>query len=477
MKKRLIVVSLLLALVMCMSLTLTACSGVKMDDDTMRELLNTLKSTYDGKINSTSYTVYGDLPTTDAKGNPTTVYLSWELSGTLELFITKTADENGRYTVQFPETLSGTINYTLKVTLVNEKGKAYTDSNKNPYSATFAMIASAITSGGNGGNNGGDGGNGGNNDNTGGNTGGDNGGSTTPTQGDGTQNNPYSVAQALSIISEREKFDYTGKVYVVGIVSGTVSTGNSGDYKFSIVDSGSSDSLTVHYAKPNGKTVATGDTVVVSGSLVNYNGTSEITTHQDENKTVITPCVIESVTPGSGSTGGNTGGNTGGDSGDTGGNTGGGTVKGYYTKVSDVSQLVSGAKYLIVYEDGKYVMDGSLSGDAAGNMKSVTITSNGIEATSTVNAWAFTITSVSGGYSVKAASGMYIGHDKDENKITYSASAQVNTISFTGGNVNIICAGGGYLRFNANEGQERFRFYKSATYQNQQAIQLYMLAE
>lgn len=465
---------------MCMSLVLTACAGVDVDDDTMMGLLGTLKSTYDGKTNSASYKLPSEMPTTDTKGEPMTVYLSWQVVGSLEIYVTKTVDEDGRYTVHLPETVVAAINYNLKVTLVDEKGNPYLDGNKQPYSITLAMIAGPATSGGNNGGNDNTGGNtDGNTGGTGGNTGGDNtGGTTSPTQGDGTQNNPYTVAQALNIISEREQFDYTGKVYVKGVVSGTVSTGSEGDYKFNIVDSGSSNELIVYYANPNGKTVATGDTVVVSGSLVNYQGTSEITAHKDQNKTVITPCAIESVTQGSGSTGGNTGGNTGdgGDSGNTGGNTGG-TASGYYKKVTDVSQLVSGAKYLIVCESGNYVMDGSLSGDAAGNMKTVTITSDGIEATSTVNAWAFTITSVSGGYSVKAASNMYIGHDKDENKITYSSSAQVNTISFTSGNVNIICAGGGYLRFNSNDGQERFRYYKASTYQNQKAIQLYMLAE
>ena len=52
-----------------------------------------------------------------------------------------------------------------------------------------------------------------------------------------------------------------------------------------------------------------------------------------------------------------------------------------------------------------------------------------------------------------------------------------NTISMDGSDVDIVSSGGAYLRFNNTNGQMRFRYYKSSTYTNQQAIQLYKKSE
>ena len=321
MKKKLIVISCLLVLVMCMSIALTACAKKGVDDDTMMELVSTLKNTYNNKEHSASYTVFGEMPTTDAKGDPLTVYVKWELSGTLELYLDKERDSNGRYTVHFDSPVMTAFNYTLKFTLVNEKGKAYTNAAGEAYSATLNMKAVKATGGGvtpGGDSTGGD--NQGGDDQQQGGGGGQQqgGGDSTVTTGNGTLESPYTVAQALDVISKQSgDFDYSGKVYVKGVVTGTVSTGSEGDYKFDIIDSGTTTQITVYYAAPNGKTVESGDTVVVSGSLVSYNGTKELTSHKNQDKTVVTPCQIESVTKG-------TGGSTGGDS----GNTGGGTTSG-----------------------------------------------------------------------------------------------------------------------------------------------------
>lgn len=154
-------------------------------------------------------------------------------------------------------------------------------------------------------------------------------------------------------------------------------------------------------------------------------------------------------------------------------------AKGYYVKVTSVNQLVSGAKYLIVYEIGNAAFDGSLDKlDATSNFISVTISDNKIEATEEINNSNFTITAVDGKFTVLAASSMYIGNSADSNSITSSESAQTNTITFDSeGNVNIIGEGGCYLRYNSTNGQYRFRYYKSGTYTNQQAIQLYMLQQ
>lgn len=146
-----------------------------------------------------------------------------------------------------------------------------------------------------------------------------------------------------------------------------------------------------------------------------------------------------------------------------------------YTKVTDNLADFSG-EYLIVY--GKYAFDGSLETlDASSNYISVTPVNGVIEYTDALHASSFTIAAVTGGYSIQSASGYYIGNENDSNKITTDkTTAKVNTISVTSGAADIVAAGGCHLRFNKTSGQERFRYYKSASYTNQQAIELYKLA-
>ena len=326
MKKRLTIVSCLLALVMCLSLILTACAKVNMDDDTLGVLLNTLKTTYDGKSDSAGYTLPGSLDTTDAKGKPTTVYLSWEISGTTEIFVTKTADENGRFTVQFPATLDKAISYTLKVTLVNEKGKEYVDANKQVYTTTMSMTAAPATSGG--GNQGGGttpGGDSTGGDNQGGGTtpGGDSTGGQNPgdtTQPSGSQSNPYTVAQALQVGNALADGTFTDTaVYVKGIVvAGSTSQGatpykgKSGDWKLHIADAANgTPTFFVFFATPASSItgdVNVGDTVLLYGYIEMFNGIVQMYGGGSSGKAM--PQLV-SLTPGTGgSTGGNTGGQT-----------------------------------------------------------------------------------------------------------------------------------------------------------------------
>ena len=283
----------------------------------------------------------------------------------------------------------------------------------------------------------------------------------------------------------------TSAVYVKGIVvSGTAgdkttpTKGGSGDWKLHIADTANgTTTLYVFYATPaSGITnVSVGDTVVVYGFIEMYS--SAVQMYGGGNSGKAMPQLV-SVTPASGS--GNQGnqgdqGNQGnqGNQGDQGNQGNQGGTSGYYVKVTSTSQMVSGAKYLIVYEGGKVALDGSLSEDKASNTQAVTITSNGIEATAALANYSFTITAVTGGYAIKAASGQYIYNSSSErNQLNYSADQQVVEIAFTGSDVDIMWSSRSYyLRYNNTEDQMRFSFYKAASYTNQQAIQLYMLVE
>ena len=150
-----------------------------------------------------------------------------------------------------------------------------------------------------------------------------------------------------------------------------------------------------------------------------------------------------------------------------------GSSSGDYVKVTSAPSDWSG-EYLIVYEGGNLAFNGGLTTlDAIGNIVSVTIANNTIVANQTTNAAKFTIAAINGGYSVQSASGYYIGQTSDANGLKSSqTTVYPNSISYNNGNVNIV-SGGAYLRYNDQSGQTRFRYFKSSTYTNQKAIQLY----
>ena len=149
----------------------------------------------------------------------------------------------------------------------------------------------------------------------------------------------------------------------------------------------------------------------------------------------------------------------------------------HYAKVNGNLTDWSG-DYLIVYETDNVAFNGALETlDAASNTVEVTI-SNGIIIASSdeVNSAKFTIAAVEGGYSIKSASGKYIGKNADGNGLDEDETiAYKNSISYNedNGEIDIIGEGGAYLRFNKTSGQNRFRYYKSSTYTDQQPIQLY----
>ncbi len=144
---------------------------------------------------------------------------------------------------------------------------------------------------------------------------------------------------------------------------------------------------------------------------------------------------------------------------------------GDYVKVTTAPADWSG-EYVIVYEDGGLIFDGSrTSFDGKGNYQSAEICDTTITAEAG-DPYKFSIQTVNGGYAIQGVSGKYIGHDSNANGLSTFSEPAVNTISLTAsGEVNIICAGGAYLRYNASTGQ--FRYYKSSTYSNQMPIALY----
>ena len=147
-----------------------------------------------------------------------------------------------------------------------------------------------------------------------------------------------------------------------------------------------------------------------------------------------------------------------------------------YVKVTEAPSDWSG-EYLIVYEGGSKAFNGGLTTlDATNNTISVTINDNEIVSTTTTDAAKFTIAKSENNYTIKSASGYYIGQTSNNNGMaTNQTQAYTNSISYntTGSNIDIIGSGGAYLRYNATSGQDRFRYFKSSTYTSQQPVQLY----
>ena len=144
-----------------------------------------------------------------------------------------------------------------------------------------------------------------------------------------------------------------------------------------------------------------------------------------------------------------------------------------YEKVTTNANLTSG-QYLIVYETGNLAFNGGLTNlDAVNNTISVTISNSKIAKTSETTAAEFTVDMSAG--TIKGASNKYIGNASDTNSLTSSDTALTNTIALDGTDVDVKAAGNAHLRYNKDTSQARFRYYKSTSYTNQEAIQFYKL--
>lgn len=148
-----------------------------------------------------------------------------------------------------------------------------------------------------------------------------------------------------------------------------------------------------------------------------------------------------------------------------------------YTLVTKTEDITDG-NYLIVYKDengnGK-VFNGSLETlDALNNNIGVDITDNTI---STDEPYYFTINKTDGGYSIKSASGKYIGVTSYANGLSAQETAIENQVAIGTDNEAKISIefndGTMSLKFNSASDQNRFRYYKSG----QQPIYLYTSGE
>ena len=149
-----------------------------------------------------------------------------------------------------------------------------------------------------------------------------------------------------------------------------------------------------------------------------------------------------------------------------------GSANGDFVKVTSAPSDWSG-EYILVYEQSAnigYVWTGV---DAVDSYVSNSISNNTIADDGFVTV---TIASMTGGYSIKVNggpnNGKYISGTSGSNKINFGNSPSLNTLSWETNSVKIV-SNTSVMRFNHNASQNRFRYFQSTTYANQQPVQLY----
>lgn len=148
----------------------------------------------------------------------------------------------------------------------------------------------------------------------------------------------------------------------------------------------------------------------------------------------------------------------------------GGAASGWYKVTENLSDW--SGEYLLVYEGDNHDAVAWTGVDAANCGADVTIT-DGVIATKPEGAVTLTIAPMNGDYSIKVDGEKFMGRTSDANGMDFSEQSIVNTLSIDdNGNASVV-SGGAYLRYNAASNQNRFRYYKSTSYTNQQPVQLY----
>lgn len=152
----------------------------------------------------------------------------------------------------------------------------------------------------------------------------------------------------------------------------------------------------------------------------------------------------------------------------------------YYEKITAVGSLSSGDKYLIVNETNNIAFNGGANSsaiDAASNYIAVTIADSKIVSNSTTNAACFVISGSTGSYTIKSASGLFIGRSSAttggmdvSDKTSYTHSI---TFDASGNALIVDSHSGSDLQIKYNASGSRFRYYTSS----QQAVQLYKLED
>lgn len=144
-----------------------------------------------------------------------------------------------------------------------------------------------------------------------------------------------------------------------------------------------------------------------------------------------------------------------------------------YVKVTAAPANWAG-KYLVVYESSAtkaLVFNGK---DEANGYAEATI-ADGKITSADLSGYEVTVATMEGGFSIKVGN-KYISGTSGSNVINFGDDPALNTLEFSTDNV-LVTSNTSVLRFNAANNNMRFRYFKSSSYSNQKAIQLYKLQE
>ena len=143
-----------------------------------------------------------------------------------------------------------------------------------------------------------------------------------------------------------------------------------------------------------------------------------------------------------------------------------------YEKVTSTPNDWAG-EYLLVYEADATTAYSWTGVDAANCYEEMTISGNSISAS---NAITISIAAMEGGYSILVNGGTndgkYIYGQSGSNTIKFGTSPELNTLECESDGVKITSYTS-VMRFNNASNNLRFRYFKSTSYTNQQAVQLY----
>ncbi len=144
-----------------------------------------------------------------------------------------------------------------------------------------------------------------------------------------------------------------------------------------------------------------------------------------------------------------------------------------YVKVTAAPANWAG-KYLVVYESSAtkaLVFNGK---DEANGYAEATI-ADGKITSADLSGYEVTVATMEGGFSIKVGN-KYISGTSGSNALNFGDDPALNTLEFSTDNV-LVTSNTSVLRFNAANNNMRFRYFKSSSYSNQKAIQLYKLQE
>ena len=157
-----------------------------------------------------------------------------------------------------------------------------------------------------------------------------------------------------------------------------------------------------------------------------------------------------------------------------------------FKKVTDLKDLTDG-QYLIVCESENVVFVPS-KGDKAPNNDAVTIDGTTIAYSDEIATYVVTIKKYDNGYTIEISDGAYLkdkgaktnGFETTDTEvimtITFSNSNAADS-NWKDGDVLITTSNGNVFRYNNSTNENRFRFYKSGTYNGQKSVSLYKLVD